>query len=165
MTARVLVAVSGLSAVLLPGPSLDLLGVLLTVVGLAATGAAVRAPGSDGPLVAIAAAAASWWASGSGTAALVGLTVAVSVLHAAAAFAAVVPVGAPVARDVVRAWMVRTTLTTAGGLLVVGLALLLPTGGPAVVTVLAGLAAVLVLGGAGAALLRLPARPRSDSDG
>jgi hypothetical protein len=102
VTARVLVAVCGLAALLLPGPGLDPVGVVLTVTGLVALFVAVQQPGSAAPLVLIGVAATSWLVTGEGTARLVALAVCTAVVHSAAAWSAVVPPRTPVAAAVVR---------------------------------------------------------------
>ena len=148
MTARVLVAVCGLAAVLLPGPALDPAGVVLTVTGLVALFVAVQQPGSAAPLVLIGVAATSWLVTGgdAGTARLVALAVCTAVVHSAAAWAAVVPARTPVAAAVVRRWVLRTAATTAAGIAVVGASALPPGTTAPVAAVIAGLLAALLLG-------------------
>ena len=146
MTARLLVAVCGLAALLLPGPGLDPAGVVLTVVGLASLVIAVHQPGSAAPLVLIGAAATSWLVTGEGTVRLVALAVCTAVVHSAAAWAAVVPARTPVAAAVVRRWVLRTAATTAAGIAVVGASALPPGTTAPVAAVIAGLLAALLLG-------------------
>jgi hypothetical protein len=148
VTARVLVAVCGLAALALPAPSLDPVGVVLTVVGLVAVFIAVQQPGSAAPLVLIGTATLSWVATGgdAGTARLLALAVCTAVVHSAAAFAAVVPARTPVAAAVVRRWVLRSAATTLAGLAVVGASTLVPATSAPVATVVAGLLAALLLG-------------------
>ena len=148
MTARVLLAVSGLAALALPGPAVSPVGVVLTVTGLVALFVAVQQPGSGAPLVLIGVAALSWLVTGgdAGTARLVALAVCTSVVHSAAAFAAVVPPRTPVAAAVVRRWVLRTAVTTVAGVAVVGLSSRVPVPPAPVATVVAGLLAALLLG-------------------
>ena len=148
MTARVLVAVCGLAALLLPGPALDPAGVVLTATGLVALFLAVQQPGSAAPLVLIGVAATSWLVTGgdAGTVRLVALAVCTAVVHSAAAYAAVVPPRTPVAAAVVRRWVLRTAAFTAAGLAAVGASALVPATGAPVATVVAGLLAALLLG-------------------
>ena len=146
MTARVLVAVCGLAALLLPGPGLDPVGVVLTVTGLVALFVAVQQPGSAAPLVLIGVAATSWLVTGEGTVRLVALAVCTAVVHSAAAWAAVVPPRTHVAAAVVRGWVLRTAALTAAGLAAVGVGTLVPTVTAPVATVVAGLLAALLLG-------------------
>jgi hypothetical protein len=140
VTARVLIAVCGLAALLLPGPELDPIGVVLTVTGLVALFVAVQQPGSAAPLVLIGVAATSWLATGhdAGTTRLVALAVCAAVVHSAAAWAAVVPVRTPTS----------PAALTAAGLAVVGVSALVPTTTAPVGTVVAGLLAALLLGAA-----------------
>jgi hypothetical protein len=148
VTARVLLAVSGLAALLLPGPALDPVGVVLVVTGLVALFVAVQQPGSGAPLVVIGVAALSWLVLGgdAGTARLIALAACTSVVHAAAAFAAVVPPRTPVAAAVVRRWVLRTAATTVAGIAAVGASTLVPVTSAPVATVVAGLLAALLLG-------------------
>jgi hypothetical protein len=150
VTARVLVAVCGLAALLLPGPGLNPVGVVLTVTGLVALFVAVQQPGSAAPLVLIGVAATSWLATGhdAGTTRLVALAVCAAVVHSAAAWAAVVPMRTPISPVVVRRWVLRTAALTAAGLAVVGVSALVPTTTAPVGTVVAGLLAALLLGAA-----------------
>ncbi|WP_299959741.1 hypothetical protein [uncultured Modestobacter sp.] len=149
MTARVLGALAGLAALLLPGPELTLVGVTLTLVGLTAVFLSTQQPGSAAPAVLIGAAALSWLATGgdAGWLRLLAFAGAVAVVHSAAAFATVAPIGAPVARPVALRWVLRTALTTAAGVLVVAAGGLLPVTSTPVPTVVVGLCAVLLLGG------------------
>ena len=160
MTARVLIAVCGLAALALPAPALNPIGVVLTVTGLLAVFIAVQQPGSAAPLVLIGAAASSWlvYGDGAGTARLLALAACTAVVHAAAAFAAVVPLGTPVAGAVVRRWVLRTTATTVAGVAAVGASTLVPAGAGSAATVVAGLLAALLLGG-WALVPRRPAGP------
>ena len=146
MTARVLVGVCGLAALLLPGPELDPVGVVLTVTGLVALFVAVQQPGSMAPLVLIGVAATSWLVTGESTGRLVALAVCTAVVHSAAAWAAVVPPRTPVAAAVVRRWVLRTAATTVAGVAVVGASTLVPATTAPVGTVVAGLFAALLLG-------------------
>jgi hypothetical protein len=146
VTARLLVAVCGLAALLLPGPGLDPAGVVLTVAGLVALFVAVQQPGSAAPLVLIGVAATSWLVTGEGTGRLVALAVCTAVVHSAAAWAAVVPPRTPVAAAVVRRWVLRTAALTAAGLAAVGASTLVPAVGAPVASVVAGLLAALLLG-------------------
>jgi len=149
VTARALIAGCGLAALALPGPSLDPVGVVLVLTGLVALFVAVQQPGSGAPLLVIGVAALSWLAVGgdAGTARLVALAACASVVHAAAAFAAVVPPRTPVAAPVVRRWVLRTAATTAAGIAVIGASTIVPAPTAPVTTVVAGLLAALLLGG------------------
>ena len=120
MIPRAALLVAGLAALLLPAPALTILGIGLTVVGLVALGAAVLQPGSAAPAVVIAAAALSWLAGpSSGGLRLAALALAVSLVHASAALAAVVPAGARVPAPVLLRWLSGATAAAAAGVAVV----------------------------------------------
>jgi len=131
---RIALLLGGLGALALAfaGPTAS--GVVLTVLGAGALLLAVAQPGSAGPAVVIGAAAAGWLLRGAdgGLLRLVGLALALAVVHFSAALAAVTPVGAWIDRGVLTRWALRCAATTAVGVLVVVATGLLPeTGAPA----------------------------------
>ena len=128
MIPRVSVAVAGLLALALPLPTGGLL--VVTVVGIVSLVFAVVRPGSASPAVVIVAAALSWLATPSGSshvARLVGLALAVSVLHVSAALAAVVPAGGRVPTRLALRWLGWAVVAATVGVGVLGAASLLPT--------------------------------------
>src|SRR5690606_29804132 len=132
MTPRIVLAVAGSSALVLPLPALTVLGVGLTAAGLLALLHSLRQPGSHGPLVLIAAAATSWLVTPDDhqhLARLGALALAVTLVHTSAALAAVVPARAGVPAPVALRWGGWTVAATAGGCGAVAGAALLPSGG------------------------------------
>ena len=145
MIPQVAVAVAGLLALALPLPTGGLL--VVTVVGVLSLVFAVLRPGSAAPAVVIAAAVLTWLATPSGSshvARLVGLALAVSLLHAGAALAAVVPSGGRVPTRLALRWLGWAVVAATVGVGALGAASLLPshtTGLP--VTVIAVVASAL----------------------
>jgi hypothetical protein len=148
MTPRIVLAVAGSSALVLPLPALTPLGVGLTAVGLLALLHSLRQPGSHGPLVLITAAAASWLVTPDDHQHLLrlgALALAVTLVHSSAALAAVVPTRAGVPAPVALRWAGWSAAATAVGCGAVAGAALLPSDGagilPTVTAVLAASAA------------------------
>ena len=128
MIPRVAVAVAGLLALALPLPTGGLL--VVTVVGAVALVFAVVRAGSAAPAVVIVAAVLSWLATPSGSsyvARLLGLALAVSLLHVSAALAAVVPSGGRVPTRLALRWIGWATSAAVIGTGALGAASLLPT--------------------------------------
>ena len=145
MIPRVAVAVAGLSAMALSLPTGAML--VVTVVGLGALVVTIVRPGSAAPAIVIIAAVLSWLGTPSGSchvARLVTLAVVVSVLHASAALAAVVPVGARVPARLALRWVGWALVAASVGVGVLGVASLAPNARTALpVTVVAVVAACL----------------------
>src|SRR3954467_8885284 len=145
MISRLAMAVAGLLALALSLPSGAV--PVLTVIGVLALGYSLVRPGSAGPALVISAAVLSWLATPSGAAhaaRLVGLALAVSVLHASAALAALVPLHARVPGRLARRWAGWAAVATIVGVGALGAASLVPTGRTALpVTVVAVMAAGL----------------------
>jgi len=132
MIPRVAVLVSGLLALALPLPRGGLL--VVTVVGAVSLVFSVVRPGSAAPAVVIVVGVLTWLATTSGSAheaRLVGLALTVSVLHASAALAAVVPAGARVPTRLALRWLGWALLAWVVGVGALGAASTLPRGGAA----------------------------------
>src|SRR5256885_13163765 len=103
---------------------------VVTVIGLAALGHAVYRPGSTSPALVILAAVLTWLATPANelhVVRLVGLALAISVVHASAALAAVVPPRAHVPARLALRWAGWATIAAVVGVGVLGAASLLPT--------------------------------------
>lgn len=149
MTPRIALAVAGLAAVVLPLPSPTILGIGLSAAGLVALWVAVASPGSPAPAVLIGAAALSWLTSGSSGwgVRLVALAVAVTVVHSAAALAAVVPARSRVPAGLAVRWAGWSLAAAAGGVLVVAATGWLPAAPSPVLATVAALAVLLAATG------------------
>jgi hypothetical protein len=154
MSPRVALAVAGLAALALPAPALDIAGIVLTAIGLLTLGGAVLHPGTTAPAMLIALAALSWLASDAGGVAvrLPALALALTVVHSAAALAAVVPARSRVPRALLLRWAGWSLLATVGGAAAVGVTGLLPAAAPVPLTV-AALAVLGAAAGVGAVVL------------
>lgn len=146
MSPRVALAVAGLVALALPLPAPTILGVGVTGAGVLALGYSVARPGSTAPAVVIAAATISWLVTPPGhlqAGRLALLALAVTVVHSAAALAAVVPPRGRVPAAVLGRWGAWTAGAAGLGIAVVA-ATALPSGavppGPVTVAALAALA-------------------------
>jgi hypothetical protein len=153
VTPRPVLLGSGLAALALAFPGLTPPGVALTVLGLVVLWPAVTRPGSQAPTLLLAVVLVGWLVIGAdaGAPRLIGLVVAVAVVHFSAALAAVTPPRTPVHRRVLRRWAVRCAGAVAGGLAALAVVGLLPapplpawTTTAAVVAVTAGVLAVAV---------------------
>jgi hypothetical protein len=155
VTPRPVLLGGGLAALALafPGPTTG--GVALTVLGLAALWPAVTRPGSQAPALLLGVVLVGWLTAGAdaGALRLVGLVVAVAVVHVAAALAAVSPPRTPVHRLLLRRAAVRCAAGVAAGVAVVaGTGLLPPSSVPtwttaaAILATTAGVLAVAVRG-------------------
>jgi hypothetical protein len=159
---RAALLVGGLGALALafPGPTVS--GVALTAIGVAAVAVSIANPDSAAPALVIGMAAVDWLlrGPGGGLLRLVGLALALAVVHFSAGLGAVTPFGAWVDRGVLLRWALRCAATTAGGVLVVAATGALPaTPAPA------WTAAVAALALAAAALAgRLLGPPREHPD-
>ncbi|MBJ7452659.1 MAG: hypothetical protein JHC71_11310 [Blastococcus sp.] len=145
MTPRIVLAVAGSSALVLPLPALTILGVGLTAAGLLALLYGLSRPGSHGPVVLIAAAATSWLVTPDDHQHLLrlgALALAVTLVHTSAALAAVIPTRAGVPAPVALRWGGWSAAATAVGCSAVAGAAVLPSGGAGILlTVTAVLAA------------------------
>ena len=151
MMPRLAMGVAGLLALALSLPTGAV--PVLTVIGVIALGYSLLRPGSASPALVISVAVLSWLATPSGAAhvaRLVGLALAVSVLHASAALAALVPLHARVPGRLALRWVGWAAVATTVGVGALGAASLVPTGRTALpVTVVA----VVVAGLSGAWLV------------
>jgi hypothetical protein len=152
MIPRIVLAVAGSSALVLPLPGLTILGFGLTAAGLLALLHSLSQPGSYGPLVVITAAATSWLVTSGDqqhVLRLGALALAVTLVHTSAALAAVVPTRAGVPAPVALRWGGWTAAATVVGCGAVAGAALLPSDGagiaPTGTAVLAAAAAGSVL--------------------
>src|SRR3954447_12891506 len=153
MIPRLAMAVAGLLALALSLPAGAV--PVLTVIGGLSLGYSLVRPGSAGAALVLSVAVLAWLATPSGsahTARLVGLALAVSVLHASAALAALVPLHARVPGRLALRWVGWAAVATTIGAGALGAASLVPTGRTALpVTVVA----VVVAGLSGAWLLTI----------
>jgi hypothetical protein len=153
MTPRIVLAVAGSSALVLPLPELTILGVGLTVAGLLALVHSLSRPGSYGPVVLITVAATSWLATPDDHQHLLrlgALALAVTLVHTSAALAAVVPTRAAVPAPLALRWGGWSAAATAVGCSAVAGAALVPSGGAGI---LLTVAAVLAATAAGSVLV------------
>jgi hypothetical protein len=145
MIPRAAIVVCGLLGLGLPLPTGGIL--VVTVLGVIALGYSVARPGSSGPAVVIAASVLTWLATRGGAmhdVRLVALALAISVLHASAALAAVVPRHARVPARLALRWAGWAALAAAVGAGALAAASLLPAGDAALpITVFAVAAAAL----------------------
>jgi hypothetical protein len=150
MSPRVALAVAGLAALALAGPTATVPGVALGTIGLFILAGAVWYPGTTAPAMLIGLVALTWVAGpGTGTTVrLPALALAVAVVHSAAALAAVVPTRSRVPATLLLRWAGWTLLATVGGVAAVGVTALLPETAPVTATVaaLGALAAAVVVG-------------------
>jgi hypothetical protein len=160
MTPRIVLAVAGSSALVLPLPALTMLGVGLTAAGLLALLHSLRRPGSNGPLVLITAAATSWLATPDDHQHLLrlgALALAITLVHSSAALAAVVPTRAGVPVPVGLRWGGWSAAATAVGCSAVAGAALLPSGGAGIL--LTGTAVLTVATAGGVLAWRISREP------
>ena len=161
MTPRVAMGVAGLLALVLPLPSGGVH--VLTVIGLLALGYSLMRPGSAGPAFVIMAAILSWLATPAGSLhalRLVGLALAISVLHASAGLAALVPRHARVPGGLALRWVGWAAVTTTVGAGALGAASLISTSGTTLPVTVAAVALAAIAGAVAVA----SARPRDLSD-
>jgi len=158
MIPRAALLLGGLGALALAFPGATFPGIALAGVGLAALAVSIVNPDSAAPALVIGAAAVSWLlhGPGGGLLRLVGLALALAVVHFAAALGSFTPVRAWVDRGVLLRWAVRCAAASAGGVLIVAASGALPeTPSPAWT---AAVAAVALAGAALAGRVLGPSR-------
>jgi len=147
MIPRIALGVAGLVALALGLPTGGMF--VVTVVGVAALVHSVYRPGSTSPALVIVAAVVTWLATPATElhdVRLVGLALAISVVHASASLAAVVPARARVPVGLVLRWAAWATAAAFVGVGVLGAASLLPTARPGLL-VTTGAVIAAALGG------------------
>ncbi len=149
LTIRIVTAVAGIALLVLPG-ALHLAPVLITLAGVVG---AVVWPRTVGVVVLSAGFVIGWlaaggWAHSLPVARTVPAAAALYVAHVSTALAAAVPLGARVERAAVSRWLRGCLWPVLGAAVVVAVDLALPRGSGAAGLEVAGLAGVLLLGGA-----------------